>query len=236
MRYGRLIPFFGSAKAMVSSAEGMVAVAASKARFESASQAIVQHMLAGLQEVCVPKWQVKDFYNGLTHPTALIWEPKCGVGHASVYIGRGDGDDGFRDVRGYASLFPGIDIRSGESGAGPEHILPGRMLEAAFSSFHDDCLSEGAGKVEGEGKLFRLPEHVVPMPRLDADAMRAAWTAIRHKPDAHYRMVRKNCSTLAARVIRAGMEGGSFGAAAALVKHKAWWTPYDVLTLAKAVA
>jgi hypothetical protein len=134
------------------------------------------------------------------------------------------------DVSCYASLFPGTDVMTGRTGARREHLGPGRMLTAEFTTFVGDCSAE-SDKEDG----FRLPDHMIPLGALDQLKMQAAWNAIRDKPDAHYRLMRKNCSTIAARVIRAGM-GTKQLVLSPLLTHKAWWTPHDVLLLAQSCA
>jgi hypothetical protein len=75
-----------------------------------------------------------------------------------------------------------------------------------------------------------LPDHVI---RLDATAgqkadMLAAWAEIRQKPKATYGSFRKNCSTIASRVLHAG---GYLGHKWALNNN--WvWAPSDILKLA----
>jgi hypothetical protein len=167
----------------------------------------------------------------LPYPVACIWNPSdSGVGHASVFIQQPEGGSPEDDVSCYASLFPGSDTRTGETGASKEHLGPGRMLSAKFKTFLRDCAAES-----GKKHRFRLPDHMIPLGALDQLKMQAAWNAIRDKPEAHYRLVRKNCSTIAARVIRAGM-GTKQLVLSPLLTHKAWWTPYDVLLLAQSCA
>jgi hypothetical protein len=167
----------------------------------------------------------------LSYPVACIWNAvEFGLGHASVFIQEPDGAFPEDDTSCYASLFPGEDVRTGRCGASKEHLAPGRKLTAHFTTFREDCHSESE-----KGRGFRLPDHMIPLGALDQLKMQAAWNAIRDKPDAHYRLVRKNCSTIAARIIRAGM-GATQQAFSPLLTHKAWWTPHDVLLLAQSRA
>jgi len=164
----------------------------------------------------------------LTYPVACVWDASdTGYGHASVFIQKPSGEFADESDRCYASLFPGEDVRTGRPGARKEHLGLGRKLSASFTTFKEDCASES-----GEPGGFRLPDHMIPLGNLDQPKMQAAWNAIRDKPDAHYRLLRKNCSTVAARVIRAGM-GTKQLALTPFLAHKAWWTPYDVLLLAQ---
>jgi hypothetical protein len=167
----------------------------------------------------------------LSYPVACIWEPSSrGYGHASVFIQEPRGAFPEDDVSCYASLFPGEDTRTGRPGARKEHLGPGRKLTAEFNTFQEDCCAESE-KQHG----FRLPDHMIPLGQLDTLRMQAAWNALRTKPDAHYRLMRKNCSTVAARIVRAGMGTGTL-ALSSLLTHKTWWTPHDVLLLARSLA
>lgn len=167
----------------------------------------------------------------LAYPVACIWTPSAGrgYGHASVFIQEPRGTFPEDDTSCYASLFPGEDVETGESGVRKEHLGRGRKLTAEFTSFVEDCASES-----GKEGIFRLPDHMIPMGGLDMLKMQAAWNAIRDKPDAHYRLMRKNCATVAARIIRAGMARTQV-ALSPLLTHKTWWTPHDVLLLAQAL-
>lgn len=223
-RMGRLIPAFGTMQSFRTNVQMLGATALERARFGTAAQRIVSAMSQELTNALVGQADCEELYASLYFPTALVWKPICGVGHAAVFIGHSS--NGPDDTDRYASLFPGNDVDTGEAGAGPQHLLPGRKLEGTASSFLVDCLSEG------DGTRFRKPEFVIQMKKLDRNAMVAKWISIRDKPDMHYRLMRKNCSTIAARVIRAGVSKSEVH----LTAHKAWWTPYDVVTLAKAVA
>ena len=175
---------------------------------------------------------------GLSFPVACVWEPAPdGIGHASVFIGPSPGEDDVATTAGYASLFPGEDVDTGESGANAEHLLPGRKLYGSATTFEDDCESEAYGLLAAHlgANKYRVPEHMIPLRGLDTLKMQAAWNAIRDKPDMHYRLLRKNCSTIAARVIRAGM-GTKQHASDLLLSHNVWWTPHDVLMLAEQLA
>jgi hypothetical protein len=188
------------------------------------------------------KQQVRLMFASFRQPTVLVWEPLGGVGHASLFIQ--PSMRGMQDEVCYVSWFPGDDVDTGESGAGRKHLLPGRMLDAETQGFMGDCMSEadpegttGVGKDENGhvGKQFRLPEFVKALPSLNNHQsiaeMQYQWNVIRGNNDAHYRLQRKNCSTIVARVLRAGMKGSQH-AKALRSSHKAWWTPYDVKVLA----
>ena len=165
---------------------------------------------------------VIDAYDTLTMPTVCVWEPLDGIGHSSVFIKAAKGVSRALDTTGYASWFPGDEV--GRSG-----VLPGRMVESELSSFFEDCELES-----GNGQNFRLPEHMIQLPHVNSFNMLAAWTAIRNKPGSHYRVMRKNCSTIAARVIRAGLNTSQHFSVLKKA-HQPWWTPNDVLKLALAL-
>ncbi len=92
----------------------------------------------------------------------------------------------------------------------------------ASDSFLDDIKDE-------EGYA---PDHVIRIARnaLDLPVMLAAWQSIRTKNGANYKFYKKNCSTIVARVIRAGTKKGSLAK-----RHSALWTPLQVKRLALAV-
>jgi len=163
--------------------------------------------------------------------TVFVWEPVGGVGHASIAIGdqgRFNHHDWFDQTAGYASWFPGKSTANpAESGADARGILPGRMYMKESCTFEADCDSE-------EG----IPENAIQLPRLSIQHMMQLWTEIRDKPNAHYRLLRKNCSTIVARILRAGMTTMS-GWQQAKVQYSAhclYWTPADVLKFASELA
>jgi hypothetical protein len=55
--------------------------------------------------------------------------------------------------------------------------------------------------IEAEGAA---PHVVYTLYDLDAGAMRNKWQEIREKPNAHYQLLRKSCSTIVLRVMKAG--------------------------------
>lgn len=173
--------------------------------------------------------RVHAAYLAFTMPTVCVWEPVDGIGHAAVFIQAFNGVTRTLDTTGYASWFPGGD------GVDQSDLLPGRMVEAYKSSFFEDCQSEaGTTNPGGKGDKFRLPEHMIRLPSANSAKMLAEWNSIRSKPGCHYRLMRKNCSTIAARVIRAGMNKKQH--LGVLKKaHQPWWTPNDVLKLANAM-
>lgn len=173
-------------------------------------------------------------YDAMIYPTVCVWEPVDGIGHAAVFIRPAAGVKRSQDTTSYASWFPGDDTKTGESGAGMGHLAPGKMLTSEKCSFFEDCSSEASAQGHQDNK-FRLPEHMITLRNLNMPQMQAEWNAIRNKPGSHYRLMRKNCSTIAARVIRAGMTSSQHFK---LLKksHQAWWTPWDVQRLAEELA
>lgn len=181
--------------------------------------------------------EVIKAYDAMRYPTVCVWEPVDGIGHAAVFIQPAAGVTRSQDITSYASWFPGDDTKTGESGAGMGHLAPGKMLSSEKSSFFEDCESEASdqGRQDGATNKFRLPEHIITLRNLNMPLMQAEWNSIRNKPNSHYRLMRKNCSTIAARVIRAGMTSSQH---LKLLKksHQVWWTPWDVQQLAQELA
>jgi hypothetical protein len=165
---------------------------------------------------------VIDAATDLHYPVACIWEPHdSNIGHASIFIQKPEGAFPDEDRSCYASLWPKEAVSARE-------LLPGGKVGGLAFTFKSDCKNESK-QTDG----YRLPDHMIPMGGLDKMRMQAAWNAIRDKPDIHYRLLRKNCATIAARVIKAGMARQQL-AMSPLLTHKAWWTPNDVLMLARA--
>ncbi|MFT8244006.1 hypothetical protein [Roseomonas sp. BN140053] len=94
--------------------------------------------------------------------------------------------------------------------------LVGKETSFKAKNFLSDLVSEGYA-----------PDHVIKINGLNKAAMQAEWDAIRLKQNSHYQMVRKNCSTIVARVLKKGAKTGSFG-----MRHNAIWTPLKVKRLA----
>jgi hypothetical protein len=162
--------------------------------------------------------------------TVFVWEPVAGVGHAAIAIGdqaRFTKGHWYDQTVGYASWFPGQHLDDpDESGADASGLLPGVMYMKQSCTFEDDCNSEGG-----------LPEHAIPVRGLRVSSMMTRWTEIRDKPNAHYRLLRKNCSTIVARILRAGFAGLTNWQVAKLhfYAHKPYWTPEDIRTFAQTI-
>jgi hypothetical protein len=159
--------------------------------------------------------------------TVFVWEPVGGVGHASIAIGdqgRFNHGNWYEQTEGYASWFPGTSTANpAESGADARGILPSRMYMKESCTFANDCDSEGG-----------IPENVIELSRLNVQHMMQLWTEIRDKPNAHYRLLRKNCSTIVARILRAGMSSmtGWQQAKVQYSAHCLYWTPADIVKFA----
>ena len=77
---------------------------------------------------------------------------------------------------------------------------------------------------------YRKPEHIIHLPNLNhAAMMRKARRRVDVSRD--YRFLRRNCSTVVASILRAGL---SFRQSALLyaMSHKAVWTPTELLWFA----
>lgn len=65
------------------------------------------------------------------------------------------------------------------------------------------------------------PDHVIRINNLDVRKMVACWRSIRSKPNASYKFLRKNCSTIVAQVLQAVSPFYK-------TPHHQIWTPCDV--------
>jgi hypothetical protein len=98
------------------------------------------------------------------------------------------------------------------------------MYEKESTNFRKDCRTEDGA-----------PEWVLPVPRLSTHSMMLKWIEIRDKPNAHYRILRKNCSTVVGRILREGMASLSTWqkAKVSYFAHNIYWTPDDVRVFAE---
>lgn len=71
--------------------------------------------------------------------------------------------------------------------------VAGDRLGSTKPSFHRDLNAE-----------IYAPDHILRVTGLNETAMKAEWTSIRTKPSTHYKLHGENCSTIFARVLRAG--------------------------------
>lgn len=133
-----------------------------------------------------------------------IWYPDGdNIGHASMHIGdHQEGDS----IQWYVSWWP-------QDAAG----LTDTILSAP-NTYDDDVAAEGGA-----------PHVVYTINTLNINVMKASWDAIRTKPQAHYRLLPKNCSTIVARVLRAGGAGLHLNKVKELsYAHNSYWTPKNV--------
>src|SRR5262249_26813858 len=65
------------------------------------------------------------------------------------------------------------------------------------------------------------PDHVIRINNLDVHKMTAKWRSIRNKNNAHYKFLRKNCSTVVAHVMQAGTQWYNND-------HYMNWTPTNI--------
>jgi hypothetical protein len=136
------------------------------------------------------------------------------VGHASVHItsvwtppaNRSDADSLADQTASYVSWWPGSNSA-------------GMRLAKARSNLFADII----------GESNYAPDHIIRIEDLDETAMATEWAAIRGKENAHYRLNVKNCSTVAARVLRAGV---SWKETNVWYAHSPLWTPLKVKRLA----
>ena len=136
--------------------------------------------------------------------TVYIWYPDGeNIGHASMHIGAHTDPN---DILHYVSWWP-------QGDAGLTDTLP-----CAPNTLAQDEASEGGAA------------HVVyTLNNLNIATMQASWDGIRNKPAAHYRLLPKNCSTIVARVMRAGGAGLHLNKIKELsYAHNAYWTPKNV--------
>jgi hypothetical protein len=145
-------------------------------------------------------------------------------GHASLLI-----DDQWTDQytsmsASYVSWWPGAqrDLSFGEK---LESKTAGMKVATASQKnhFRSDMIGEGY-----------LPDNIVRIAASEAQqqAMKAKWADIRGKPNASYRALYKNCSTIVARVLRAGKF--KTGKLSFWTDHSLVWNPNKILTFALA--
>ncbi|RVT92035.1 hypothetical protein EOD42_20080 [Rhodovarius crocodyli] len=136
--------------------------------------------------------------------TVLVWNNHLRPignsfpGHASVSI-----DDNWASDKSYVSWLPGDDHK----------IF--REFGRAGASISTDLMFEKYA-----------PDHIIRITGMDVMAMMSKWNEVRSKENAHYRYTRKNCSTIASRVLKAGSAQGG------LKRHHIIWTPLMVKRLA----
>ena len=172
--------------------------------------------------------------------TVYVWYPDDGhIGHAAMYIGN-------YAVGRKFELSLDADPRNAL------HVAPS-ALEASYITqfggphYNDNYVSwwpddGGADLINPNTDaapmlgLYRDVEAEESEPHvtytlygLDVTAMRAQWRKDRDKAGAHYKLYGKNCSSIVARVMRAGGAHKHLGKlASAWFAHNAIWTPHKV--------
>lgn len=131
------------------------------------------------------------------------------IGHASMNIA-----DQYTDIRAnnetdYVSWWP--------THTEDENTKGGYRIGRSTPNFFDDLMSEQG----------YVPDYIIRLTGMDVEKTRGAWNEIRTKAKAHYRFKVKNCSTIVARVLRAGSKSGS-----GWKRHCSIWAPSRVKQLA----
>ena len=101
-----------------------------------------------------------------------------------------------------------------------------------FINFMSDAQSYGGehGPVIN-GVQYCLPRRWVALRNLDIDAMKQAWDEAKGKHACHWKLLNKNCATMAARILKAG---GGDDVARKHSQQVVWW-PTDVIKYAKSM-
>ena len=161
----------------------------------------------------------------------FIWYPQGGkIGHASMEVGTTQYEVTVTDMeyarvidteirtQNYVSWWPDESIGMGG-------VIPGAKVLGSTCTFKEDIKSEN-----------RPPDISYQLSHLDVPAMIQCWNSIRQKQGGHYRLLRKNCSTIVARVLRAGgaerlLASGRLNIPFSLAAHSMAWTPHKVAKL-----
>ena len=136
--------------------------------------------------------------------TAYVWYPDDGnIGHSSLHIGS---HKEMNDTTWYVSWWPNA--------------------TAGFTDKHPSAPKDLNGDIAAEGARAHVRYELY---NLDVTAMKAEWDSIRTKPNAHYQLLAKNCSTIVARVMREGGAADKLSLLkAASYAHNLYWTPKNV--------
>jgi hypothetical protein len=152
----------------------------------------------------------------------IYWHPKnapdaIANGHASVII---DSMEFIKDI-------DSTDWYVSWAGRGDPGVkgVPGKGLDIT------DDMAEWGGTPSGARGTLNSPTRWVALKGLDIAAMKREWDQIRNKQNAHWRLLDKNCATVAARVLKAG--GGD--AHATKAKTQLVWWPSDVYRYARSM-
>ncbi|WP_155897413.1 hypothetical protein [Aureimonas ureilytica] len=127
-------------------------------------------------------------------------------GHASMSI---DDQWKFSGLANYVSFWPSSDSSTFTSAVKSDYNL----------QLKDDVESEGG----------YTPDHVIRLANFSKEKMFAEWSAVKLEYK-NYQMLRNNCSSAVARVLKAGGQGGGVWQ-----RHSVVWTPLKVKRLALAM-
>ena len=182
--------------------------------------------------------------NGPICATVYIWYPYSndnprGIGHASMYIGNYQVGSRFElslDMsptnplrRDKSEVEVSVNQRFGSVYYNDNYVSwypEGRVN--VFKTVED---SRSALGLYEDYRVQKSTPHVTyNLYGLDVTAMRGQWRKDRDKVDSHFKFYGKNCSTMVARVMRAGGADKHLGGnlASAWFAHNAIWTPHKV--------
>ncbi len=151
----------------------------------------------------------KRFNNPDKAYVLLFMNPKGeGSQHAAIMLGSSEGKKA-DDMSSYASW--NFD-KKGQI-AGPF------LAQSKSGDFKGDFL------IHGKPLILELPN-------VDTKAMKHKWELIQKRHE-YYRLIGFNCSSVAARLIRAGVKGMGLQDAVREASPKGYWTPHDVCSLAE---
>jgi hypothetical protein len=109
----------------------------------------------------------------------------------------------------------------------------GAVSRGAASAYHVD-MQDWGGHPHPANPAYRVPTKWVAVYGLDQQAMRDAWANLRGKQGgANWKLLDKNCATVAARILKAG--GGDRFARGWLKKNQLVWWPTDVIQYAESM-
>ncbi|MHC4251786.1 MAG: hypothetical protein ACYS9X_21920 [Planctomycetota bacterium] len=205
----QVIPFFGQLKV----AGFMLRDVVGMCKKSKASPSMAMSRKRQLDS-CTHQLKVRKAWRSFKGPTVCVWEPLMGSGHAALFIQPGGKWD---ETKNYVSWWPGDEGKA--DGA---------------RSFYHDCLHEGMGPDAKTTRRFRLPEYIKAVPSLKIPHLQAKWNGIRNNSDPIWKIVKNNCSTVAAKVMIAGMTKTT-RVLQAINIIKAWWSPHDVKVLGDAI-
>jgi hypothetical protein len=157
------------------------------------------------------------------HLTYVIyWHPKnvpdaVANGHASVIIDSME----FAQSRGSTDWYVSWAGRGDPGRKG----VPGKAIDI------QEDMTDWGGTPAALKSTLNNPTRWVALRSLDIAGMKQEWDNIRTKQNAHWRLLDKNCATVAARVLKAG--GGD--AHATKAKTQLVWWPSDVYRYASSM-